>query len=158
MFYSHATAAPGPAVVRVWAPTGVLHLAVRARASRSRRIMSDEPTRDWPGGPADGQPARPGSEQAGPDRQAGGEPGADQPGQPADRADAAGPLPPPGQAGQPGQPPYGQPPGQQGYGQQAPGQPGYGQQAPGQPTFGQPSAGHGQPPPGQHGDRPPGHR
>src|SRR5215470_11279775 len=96
------------------------------RLSPSRRTMSDEPTRDWPGGPADGQPARPGSDQAG---------------EPADRAYAAGPVPPPGpgqtpgqpgphpsygsppgQAGQPGQPPYGQPPGQQGYGQPPPGQ------------------------------------
>ena len=130
--------------------------------------MSDEPTRDWPGGPADGQPARPGADQAYPDRQAGGEPAADQPGQPADRAYAAGPVPPPGpgqtpghpglypsygpppgQAGHPGQPPYGQPPGQQDYGQQPPGPP-YGQQPPG-PPYGQPTAGYGQPMAGQQG-------
>jgi hypothetical protein len=125
--------------------------------------MSDEPTRDWPGGPADGPPARPGSDQAGLDREAGGEPGADQPGQPSDRAYAAGPLPPPGpgqtpgqpgpypsrgsppgQAGQPGHPPYGQPPGQQGYGQPPPG-------------YGQPPPGYGQPPGGQQGYYQPGY-
>jgi len=139
--------------------------------------MSDEPTRDWPGGPADGQPARPGADQAYPDRQAGGEPAADQPGQPADRAYAAGPVPPPGpgqtpghpgvypsygpppgQAGHPGQPPYGQPPGQQDYGQPPPGPPyrqpppgpPYRQQPPG-PPYGQPPAGYGQPMAGQQG-------
>ena len=139
--------------------------------------MSDEPTRDWPGGPADGQPARPGSDQAGLGREAGGEPGADQPGLPSDRAYAAGPVPPPGpgqtpgqpgphpshgsppgQAGQPGQPPYGQPPGQQGYGQPPPGYrqppPGYGQPPPG---YGQPPPGYGQPPGGQQGYYQPGY-
>jgi hypothetical protein len=100
--------------------------------------MSDEPTRDWPGGPADGQPPRPGSGQADSDQQAGGDPGVDQPGQP------------PGQQGSgqqsPGQPPYGQPRtghGQQGYGQPGYGQPGYGQPGYGQPGYGQ--QGYGQP-------------
>ena len=110
--------------------------------------MSDEPTWDWPGGPADGQPARPGSDQAGLDREAGGEPGADQPGQPSDRAYAAGPPQPSGPLQTPGQPgphpSYRSPPGQAGQ----PGQPPFGQQGYGQPPPGQPPPGYGQPPPG----------
>jgi hypothetical protein len=118
--------------------------------------MSDEPTRDWPGGPADGQPARPGSDQAGLDREAGGEPGPEQtPGQPGAHPPYGSP---PGLAGQPGQP-YGQPPGQQGHGQPPYGQPPSGQPPSGQPRYGygQPPAWHGQPPGGQQGSYQPGY-
>ena len=94
--------------------------------------MSDEPTRDWPGGPADGQPARPGSDQAGLDPQAGGEPGADQPGPPG--------YGPPGY----GPPGYGPP----GYGYPGYGQPGYGQPGYGYPGYGYPGYGRSGPGPG----------
>jgi Membrane domain of glycerophosphoryl diester phosphodiesterase len=144
--------------------------------------MSDEPTRDWPGGPADAQPPRPGSDQADLDQQAGGDPGVDQPGQPADRPYAAGPVPPPGPgqtpgqpgphpsygpppAPAPGEPPYGPPPGQPGYGQPGYGQPGYGQPGYGQQGYGQPGygqqgygqQGYGQPGYGQQGYGQPGY-
>jgi Membrane domain of glycerophosphoryl diester phosphodiesterase len=139
--------------------------------------MSDEPTRDWPGGPVDRQPAQPGSDQAGADWPADGEPGPNQPGQPSDRAHGAAPVPPPGeaqtpgqpgpypsfgpppgQAGQPGQPAFGQPAGQPGYGQQPPGQPAW-QQGYGQPRMGQgqPGPGLGQPGQGQQDYRQPGY-
>jgi hypothetical protein len=89
--------------------------------------MSDEPTRDWPGGPADGQP--PGYGQPGYGQPGYGHPGQGQPGY--------------GQPGY-GQPGYGQPGyGQPGYGQPGYGQPGYGQPGYGQPGYGQP--GYGQP-------------
>jgi Membrane domain of glycerophosphoryl diester phosphodiesterase len=122
--------------------------------------MSDEPTRDWPGGPEDGQPARPGSGQEGPAPPNYSEPG---PGQPGDPSPGPAPGPPPGPAGgsgpgqalgppgpyppgaqQPGtyppyaHPPYAQPPGQPGYGQPGYGQPGYGQPGYGQPGYGRP--------------------
>jgi len=69
--------------------------------------MSDQPTGDWPGRPADGQPSPPG-----PDQPGYGQPGYGQPGY--------------------GQPAYGQPGyGQPGYGQPGYGYPGYGRSGPG---------------------------
>jgi hypothetical protein len=102
--------------------------------------MSDEPTRDWPGSPEDGQPGQPSPGQPGPDRQDDGQPG-----------------PGPGQPGYGQQPPgYGQHPG---YGQYPPygqyAQPGYGQPGYGQPGYGQP--GYGPPGYGPPGYGPPGY-
>jgi hypothetical protein len=93
--------------------------------------MSDEPTRGWPGGPANGQPPgdgqQPGYDQHDPYGHHA-QPGYGQPGQ--------------GQPGY-GQPGYGQPGyGQPGYGQPGYGQPGYGQPGYGQPGYGQPGYGY----------------
>jgi hypothetical protein len=88
--------------------------------------MSDEPTGDWPRGPADGQP--PGYGQPGYGQEGYGQPGYGQQGY--------------GQPGY-GQQGYGQPGyGQQGYGQAGYGQQGYGQAGYGQPGYGHPGHGH----------------
>jgi hypothetical protein len=122
--------------------------------------MSDEPTRDWPGGPADGQPpyGQPPAGQQGDGQQGDGPPGQGQPGYGQPGQGQQG-YAQPGQGQQDyGQPGYGQPGygqqsyGQQGYGQPGYGQPGYGQQGYGQPGQGQPDyrqPGYGQPGYGQ---------
>src|SRR4030081_1990144 len=100
--------------------------------------MSDEPTRDWPGSPDDGQPGHPGPGQPGPGRQDDGQPGPG-PGQPGYGQQT------PGYGQQPGYgqyPPYGQ------YAQPGYAQPGYGQPGYGQPGYGQPGYGRSGPQPG----------